>query len=163
MGDHTEAISIDFDPKRISYSELLEHFWESHHCSTNTTRIQYMNAVFYRDDQQRVTAQQSLIRAAQKRRIPQETVKTKILPFTQFSYAENYHQKYVLKHPVRQFLEETYPNTKSFADSTVAMKLTVFLRSDQPQNQQEFLRELPNYGLPKEYEDEFRKLAQDSL
>ena len=47
MGDHTEAIAIDFDPTVISYQELLRRFWDSHYCASNVSSRQYMNVVFY--------------------------------------------------------------------------------------------------------------------
>ena len=49
MGDHTEAISIDYDPQLISYNDLLGHFWNAHRCERNNSSRPYMNAVFYQN------------------------------------------------------------------------------------------------------------------
>jgi len=163
MGDHTEAISIDFDPTIVSYNDLLQHFWTGHRCEYNNTSRQYMNAIFYRDEEQQAVAKESLKERAKQLHIDPKKVATKILPFTHFTYAENYHQKYALSHPVRDFLEQTYPSSKSFADSTVAMKLTVYQRSDLPKNWEQFLLELPEYGLPETLEQEFKQLAEKHL
>jgi hypothetical protein len=53
MGDHTETVQVDFDPGRITYAQLLEIFWASHRPTSRNWSRQYMNAIFYHDDEQR--------------------------------------------------------------------------------------------------------------
>jgi len=72
MGDHTEAISVDFDPTVISYSELMSYFWRSHLCDLNNSRTQYMNAVFYRNEEQKKLAQEGLVKQAAIRGVSPE-------------------------------------------------------------------------------------------
>jgi peptide-methionine (S)-S-oxide reductase len=62
MGDHTETIAIDFDPKVITYQDLLKHFWQSHRCDAPAYSTQYMNAIFYLDEKQKTAASKSLER-----------------------------------------------------------------------------------------------------
>lgn len=157
MGDHTEAISIDYNPKVISYTDLLTHFWNAHQCGRTNTRRQYMNAVFYRNEDQRVLAEKS--RAERAKRL---TVTTEVLPVNTFTYAEAYHQKYYLTRyaDVRDFLTQTYPDGKSLADSTVATRLNAYLGSATQSDWAQFLEELPSYGLPESIHKELKKSAE---
>lgn len=150
MGDHTEAVSIDFDPSVISYEDLLERFWASHHCGSGTWSRQYMNAVFYHNDEQRKLAEASQKKAARKQGLAPDKVKTSILPVGMFTYAEGYHQKYSLRRnsEVRLFLEELYPTPKEFADSTVATRLNAYLGSGMDRDLEAFEKGVGQYGLP---------------
>jgi peptide methionine sulfoxide reductase MsrA len=154
LGDHTEAVSIDYDPAELSFAGLLEHFWNGHRCDRNNSSRQYMNAVFYRDDAQQELAQES--REAQG-----QNVATEILPVGQFTYAEGYHHKYYLtRYPeIREFLEATYPSAKALADSTVAMRLNAYLGSGMMRDWKQFLNELPEFGLPEAIETSLRDTA----
>ena len=111
IGDHTEAISIDFDPANLRYEDLLTRFWDNHYCSSNVGRRQYMNALFYQNDEQQELAEATRVTAAEKSGIPVESVQTAILPAGIFTYAEGYHQKYALTshHELRAFLSDTIP------------------------------------------------------
>jgi len=162
MGDHTEAISIDYDPKLISYEELLGYFWNAHRCVRNNSSRQYMNAVFYQNDDQQKAAIASLTDQAKHLAIAPSEIKTVILPVAQFTYAENYHQKYYLTQhsDIRDFLSGAYPDAKSLADSTVATRLNAYLGSGMNTNWNTFLKELPSYGLPENLEKRLEKAAQ---
>ena len=59
LGDHTEAITIDYDPEVLSYEDLLGYFWRGHRCSSVNSSRQYRNAVFYRNDTQKSLAEAS--------------------------------------------------------------------------------------------------------
>lgn len=150
MGDHTEAISIDYDPDKISYQELLDYFWAGHSCIRNHSSRQYMNAVFSRNEQQHAMATLSLENQAKRFGIATNKIKTKVLPVMEFTYAEEYHQKYYLSRfsDIRQFLSEIYPDAKSMADSTVATRLNAYLAIGMNKDWQTLLNELPSYGLP---------------
>ena len=150
LGDHTEAISIDFDPKVVSYEQLLAYFWGAHHCGSLNSSRQYRNAVFYRNEGQKTLAEASRAREAKRLGIAIEDVTTGIEPVGHFTYAEDYHQKYYLtrQHDVRDFLTKTYPTSKELADSTVATRLNAYLGAGMHLNWSAFLTELPTYGLP---------------
>lgn len=155
LGDHTEAFSIDYDPTVLSYDDLLSYFWGGHRCDRNNSSRQYMNAVFYRDDEQRQLADQS--RDAQD-----GAVATEILPIREFTYAEGYHHKYYLTRytEIRDFLEQTYPAAKALADSAVATRLNAYLGSGMLRDWQRFVSELPEFGLPEEMESSLRRTAE---
>ncbi|XP_063969038.1 peptide methionine sulfoxide reductase MsrA-like [Lytechinus pictus] len=95
LGDHTEAVEIEFDPTKTSYRELLRVFYQDHD-ATELYKTQYMSAIFYHDEVQRHQAEASL-QAEQKRRGEALEVVTKILPAGKFYPAEDYHQKYFLR------------------------------------------------------------------
>jgi peptide-methionine (S)-S-oxide reductase len=159
IGDHTEAISIDYDPKVIRYEDLLERFWRGHRCQSEAYSRQYMNAVFSRNDSQREAAQQSRIAHAKKLGLPEDAVVTPVITIDQFTLAEFYHQNYrIAPHDkIRQFLEASYPDLKAFADSTVATRLNSVLGSGDKKDWQRVLEELPQYGLPTELESKVRE------
>lgn len=149
MGDHTEAVSIDYDPSQTSYQELLAEFWAGHRCRSLNCRKQYMKAVFYRNESQQQAALESLDREAHRRGMNSEKVSTQIVPVNHFTYAEGYHQKYALsrKGEWRLFLTELYPTAKELADSTVATRLNAFLGSGLKKDWKRFGEELAGYGL----------------
>ncbi len=165
LSDHTEAITIDYDPKVLSYDDLLGLFWKGHRCDQVNRSRQYMNAVFYRDDAQKKIAEASLAKEATRRGIDPAAVQTEIVPMKTFTYAEGYHQKYYLtRHSgVRAFLNETYPDAKSLADSTVATRLNAYLGSGMNRDWKVFLAELPKYGLPDRMEELLAKTAEKQL
>ncbi len=162
MGDHTEAVSIDFDPTVISYETLLNYFWNGHRCELNQSNTQYMNAIFYQNNAQKEIAEKSLKQQAKQLGIAIDGIKTKILPVREFTYAEGYHQKYHLRSgsDLREFLQEIYPDAKSMADSTVATRLNAYLGSGSSKHWPSFLKELSSYGLPEKLEAQIRKIAE---
>lgn len=150
MGDHTESISIDYDPNRIRYEDLLALFWENHNCERNHPGRQYRNAIFYRDERQREAAEASRISAAEKLGIELDHVRTHLVAATTFTYAEKYHQNYVLtRNPeIRSFLDEVYPSVKDFADSAVGTRLNAWLGSGWQIDPAVAREEAESFGLP---------------
>jgi peptide-methionine (S)-S-oxide reductase len=126
LGDHTETIQIDYDPTRISYDKLLNVFWNSHSPTTRCLVRQYKSAVFFHDEEQKrqVTASRHRTAARLKKEIH-----TEIIPFTGFTLAEAYHQKYQLR--LRSdFMSEfkaMYPETEDFVNSTAAARVNGYL------------------------------------
>lgn len=102
---HTEAIQIEFDSSKISYQELLAVFWRNIDPTTADrqfcdTGSQYRPAVFYHNDEQKKAVEKSLT-ALQKNKTFDEEIVTEISPATTFYPAEDYHQDYYLKNPLR--------------------------------------------------------------
>lgn len=102
---HAEAVEVVYDPAKVSYSQLVEHFW---HTIDPTTKDQqfcdrgapYRTAIFAQDAQQLKIAQDS--RGALEKSKPfKEPIVTEIVPATAFYPAEEYHQDYYIKNPVR--------------------------------------------------------------
>ena len=160
LGNHTEVISIDYDPTVLSYGDLLKLFWTAHRCDQLNYSRQYMNAVFYHDEKQRKAGEKSRKEAAGKQGVKEAAVQTSIVPVGDFTYAEEYHQKYYLTQhqELRAFLSKTYPDAKSLADSTVAARLNAYLGNGRKSDWSAFLKELPEYGLP----DEWEKVLSDA-
>lgn len=101
---HAEAVEIDYDPDKVSYSDLLDVFWNNHNPTTLNRQgpdvgTQYRSAIFYCSEEQCDQAQTS------KRRLEEsgthrDPVVTTIQPASTFYKAEGYHQKYFKKHGI---------------------------------------------------------------
>jgi len=147
MGDHTETVQVDFDPDRITYAELLEIFWNSHDPSDISWSRQYMNAIFYHDEEQRQTAMKSKTKIEEKAK---GRVRTELLPVRSFNLAEDYHQKYLLKQR-RDLLKEmsrVYTSEKALVESTAAARLNGYVGGYGSTAQLE--REIDSLGLSPE-------------
>jgi methionine-S-sulfoxide reductase len=101
---HYEAIRIAFDPKVISYEQLLRAFWMQIDPTDDGGQFHdrgpsYRSAIFYTTEEQRVKAQASLAELDASSRFSDPIV-TKILPATTFYDAEEYHQDFYQKNPV---------------------------------------------------------------
>jgi peptide-methionine (S)-S-oxide reductase len=102
---HTEAVEVVFDPRRVSYEKLLEVFWvnvdptvkDRQFCDVGS---QYRTGIFVHDDAQRRASEASKA-ALEKRKPFKEAIVTPIEPATTFYPAEEYHQDYYRKNPVR--------------------------------------------------------------
>lgn len=100
---HIEVIQVTFDPKQVSYEKLLEAFWRNvdpldkggQFCDRGNT---YTTAIFYQDEEQKKIVEQS--KAAIEKKLG-KTVVTAIRPAATFYAAEDYHQDYYLKNPLR--------------------------------------------------------------
>ena len=99
---HAEAVEVTFDPEKVSYVQLLEIFWQSHD-PTQLNRqgpdvgSQYRSAIFFHTEEQRRLAQESLERLDHSGRLRSRIV-TEVVPIDIFWEAEEFHQKYHLKH-----------------------------------------------------------------
>jgi peptide-methionine (S)-S-oxide reductase len=101
---HAEAVEIAFDPAKVSYQKLLDVFWHNIDPLAKNRQFcdrgeQYRSAIFYHDDAQRRLAESS--KAAVQARFGEQTVQTQIVPAGTFYNAEEYHQDYYLKNPIR--------------------------------------------------------------
>ena len=95
--NHAEAIEIEYDPKVISYEELLKQFWIMHDPTTLNRQgpdigTQYRSAIFYLDAEQKKIAEQSKIKMNNEKF--NGTIVTEITKSSIFYPAEKYHQKY---------------------------------------------------------------------
>ncbi len=102
---HTEAVEIVFDPARISYAALVNHFWRTIDPTTKDRQFcdvgsPYRTAIFTHDAGQAAVARQSL-EALEKTKPFAEPIVTALQPATAFYPAESYHQDYYKKNPVR--------------------------------------------------------------
>ncbi|MDQ5988657.1 MAG: Peptide methionine sulfoxide reductase MsrA [Syntrophus sp. SKADARSKE-3] len=102
---HAESIEIVFDPKIISYAKLLEIFWHNIDPTVTNRQFcdygrQYRTAIFYYGEEQRKLAEQSKAALSKTKSFPGQVV-TEIVPAGTFYPAEDYHQHYYKKNPIR--------------------------------------------------------------
>lgn len=98
---HAESVQVEYDPEIISYSELLEVFWEIHDPTSINRQgpdvgSQYRSVIFFHDDEQRKAANKSRIRLQHSGRF-NRPVATEIVPAGRFYRAEDNHQRYYEK------------------------------------------------------------------
>ena len=97
--NHAEVVKLTFDPKQISYQEILNNFFNLHNPTTLNSQgpdfgTQYRSEIFYNDDNQKKIAIKVLEEFNKKL---SGKVVTKISPITNYCKAEEYHQKYLEK------------------------------------------------------------------
>ena len=105
MTGHTEAVLVVFDPRKISYEDLLRVFWENHDPTQgmrqgNDVGTQYRSGIYAYGDAHRRAAERS--RDAFQQRLSAAgfgRITTEILPAPECFYAEDYHQQYLAKNP----------------------------------------------------------------
>jgi peptide-methionine (S)-S-oxide reductase len=102
---HSEAVRVVYDPRRVSYRDLLKAFWEEHDPTQgmrqgNDVGTQYRSMIFVRTDEERRTAEES--RDAYQAALARSrygAITTEIVPAGEFYFAEDYHQQYLAKNP----------------------------------------------------------------
>jgi peptide-methionine (S)-S-oxide reductase len=105
MGEtgHAESVKITFNPKVISYRQLIEIFFTIHDPTTPNRQgadvgSQYRSAIFYRDPSQKATAE-SVMREVEAEGIWGVPIVTELTPLVAFYKAEDYHQDFYEKNP----------------------------------------------------------------
>ncbi|XP_072277209.1 peptide methionine sulfoxide reductase MsrA-like isoform X2 [Pyxicephalus adspersus] len=102
---HIEVVRIVFDPKVITYKDLLKLFWENHNPTEGMKQgqdvgSQYRSVIFTYGDQQKEAALLSKEKFQKEfTSVSLGTITTEILPAPKFYYAEDYHQQYLHKNP----------------------------------------------------------------
>ncbi len=102
---HTEVVQITYDPDKISFRELLEVYWVNIDPTTPDRQFcdqgsQYRSALFYHDEEQKQLIEQSK-QTLDKTKPFKQPIVTEIIPFERFYAAEDYHQDYYRKNPIR--------------------------------------------------------------
>ena len=100
---HAEAVEIVYDPSKVTYARLLEVFWRNVDPTTPDRQFcdvgsQYRAAIFFHDASQRRLAEESKQAVAQRL---QQPVVTQVVPAATFYVAEEYHQDFYKKNPIR--------------------------------------------------------------
>jgi len=102
---HAEVVLVVFDPKEISFDEILRAFWEGHDPTQgmrqgNDVGTQYRSALYWTSEAQREAAEASRNRyAAELRDAGYGEITTELAPAGELFYAEDYHQQYLHKNP----------------------------------------------------------------
>lgn len=102
---HAESVEVIYDPAKVTYSKLLEFYWrnidptdpQGQFCDKGT---QYRSAIFYHDETQKRLAEESK-NAGEKSKPFRGPILTEIVPASQFYPAEEYHQNFSQKNPLR--------------------------------------------------------------
>jgi peptide-methionine (S)-S-oxide reductase len=102
---HYEVVRVEYDPAKVSYQKLLDIFWrnidpfddQGQFCDTGP---QYRAAIFYSNDEEKRLAEASKTMLETSGRF-KEQIKTEILPAKTFYAAEDYHQDFYLKNPLK--------------------------------------------------------------
>ena len=124
---HVEAIQVHYDPAKVTYEQLLDVFWRHIDPTDPDGQFvdrgsQYRSAIFYHDQEQKRLAEKSKEELKKSAKFTKPIV-TEILKFTRFYEAEDYHQDYYKKNPLRykyyrwgsgrnQFLEKVWGSQK---------------------------------------------------
>ena len=100
---HTEVVQVTYDPKKITYEKLLDVFWHNVDPLTANRQFcdvgsQYRTAIFYHDETQKRLAEESKKALAKRFKEP---IVTEIVAASEFYPAEDYHQDYYVKNPLR--------------------------------------------------------------
>jgi peptide-methionine (S)-S-oxide reductase len=143
--DHSESFEIDFDPKVLAYGDLVKMWFEQF--SPGSYSRQYKHLLFVRNEQQKKVARELTASKAHE----------SIVPYNKFWRAENYHQKYYLRHHEALFRELKGESDSTLADSTLAARLNGFAGGFGTVELLE--KELATYHLSPEGEKAVRSLA----
>jgi peptide-methionine (S)-S-oxide reductase len=116
---HIESVRVEYDPKAVTYEQLLDYFW--HHVDPTVKDQQfcdhgpqYRTAIFYQNDTEKAAAEASKAALLKSGRIKE--IYTEIRPAMPFYLAEDYHQDYYKKNPLRY----RYYRTSCGRDARVA-------------------------------------------
>jgi len=134
---HVEAVQIHFDPAKISYQDLLEVFWRNVDPTDSGGQFvdrgdSYVTGIFVHDDEQKKLAWESKRKLENSKRYDRIIV-TPIVKVTEFYPAEDYHQDYYKKNPVRykfyryrsgrdEFIEKIWGNERNYKPMNISMK-----------------------------------------
>ena len=102
--EHAESVQVTYDPKQITYGQLLRVFFAVGHDPTELNRqgpdtgVQYRSVIFYRDAEQQRVAEAYIAQLQAAKVFPRPLV-TRVTPLKAFYEAEGYHQDYARRHP----------------------------------------------------------------
>ena len=106
---HAEAVQLTFDPKSISYEEILRIFFSIHDPTTLNRQgadvgTQYRSAIFYHKEEQKAVAEQ-VIKELNTVKVWDAPIVTEVIPLNKFHAAEDYHQKYFENNPGQAYCQ----------------------------------------------------------
>ncbi len=129
MTGYLEAIQVTYDPDRVSYEKLLDTFWHQIDPTDPGGQFadqgsQYRTAIFYHDEEQKRLAEASKERLDASGKFSRP-IATEIRPFTTFYPAEEYHQDYDRKNPVRYHQYKVLSGREGFIERTWGKKKVI--------------------------------------
>jgi peptide-methionine (S)-S-oxide reductase len=104
---HAEVVQVVFDPREISYKDLLRVFFSIHDPTTLNRQgadagTQYRSVIFYHSDEQKAQAEE-IIKSLQDEGVWNKQIVTQVVPFEAFYRAEDYHQEYFANNPAQPY------------------------------------------------------------
>ena len=119
---HVEAVQIIYDASKVTYDQLLDIFWQNIDPTQADGQFadhgpQYRTAIFYHTDEQKQLAEASKVTLAQSGKFTKPIV-TSVEPASPFHPAEEYHQDYAKKNPLRYKLYKTGSGREGFLKKT---------------------------------------------
>lgn len=144
MGDHTECVRVEYDPRKTDYAQLLLEFWKGHEALVEPWCTQYRSLVLWHNSDQKQQVEQALRDVTRR---TGQTVYTLLAPAGAFHPAEDYHQKYFLRMTpeVLRAFRGMYPDPIRLAESTAAARANAVLGGYA--NRADLLRWLPDMSL----------------
>ncbi len=134
---HAESVQVKYDPTQTLYQELLDVYWRNikptqKNGQFNDHGPQYRTVIFYHNKEQKKEAEKSK-KKLEDSKIFKEPIVTEIIPFINFYPAEEYHQNFYKKNPIKygfyrklsrrdHFIEETWGNTLQCSKTSVKNK-----------------------------------------
>lgn len=175
---HVESVQVVYDPAVVSYEELLDVYWKQVDPTDSDGQFvdrgkQYSTAIFFHNEDQKLAAQSSKEKLDHSGRFGQKIV-TPIMPASTFYMAEDYHQDYYKKNPVRyeyyrnnsgrdQFLEKTWGDElkkEQASDKAYPKRSKEELKKELTAIQYEVTQE---DGTEKAYDNEYWDLKDDGI
>jgi peptide methionine sulfoxide reductase MsrA len=154
-----ETIQIDYDPKRVDYTKLLDVFLSSHDPTWTSPIRQYASAIMFHDEEQEKLSRTALVSYGKKRgREPA----TEIIAYSGFTKAEDYHQKYYLRinSSLMSQYEGRFPDENAFTDSTAVARVNGYIGGNGTTEQLE--KEKPELGISEEAADALRGILKQA-
>ena len=104
---HAEVAQLSFDPKQVSFKEILEVFFVIHDPTTlnrqgNDVGTQYRSAIFYHSAEQKAAAEQVIANMSEAK-VYEDPIVTEVVPASKFYVAEDYHQEYFRRNPAQPY------------------------------------------------------------
>src|SRR5437667_8877178 len=142
---HADITQLTFDPKQVSFREILEVFFVIHDPTTlnrqgNDVGTQYRSAIFYHSPEQKAAAEQ-VIASMGAAKIYEDLIVTEVVPASKFYMAEDYHQEYFRRNPAQ-------PYCAFVVRPKVAKFRKHFLEKLKKRPTHECLRFIPEHGAP---------------
>lgn len=161
LDSHSETVQLDFDPARLTYTEVLGVFWQSHNPARESYSRQYASIIFYHNDAQKLLAMET---KSQQETMSRTKISTEIMPVNGFHLAEDYHQKYYLRQvpEIMKDFNAFYPDDlANFVDSTAAARINGFLGGNGTYESLE--AQLPGFGLSPEAQWKLLEIGRNRL
>ncbi|KAI1695369.1 peptide methionine sulfoxide reductase domain-containing protein [Ditylenchus destructor] len=146
LDDHIEIFEVTYDEQQVTYKELLDFFF-AHHNPCEPLKRQYISAILYVDNEQKVAAENAIAQQKHKHHLNVYGIQTHVAKLDKFWQAEDYHQKYWLRCE-KDIFDRLKLSDQEVVDSELACKLNALLAG---YKNLELLNQLAvKYKLPKE-------------